>query len=166
MTSTYQQARTYGANRNAGPGIPSRALNPGLIQYSERDLTSAEVLTLNASPVEVVPAPGAGQVLEFVSAVLILDYGTATYASNGVANLLCGSTKVSTNIAAATLLHQANDAVVWVGAGFQDTAGADQDAIELEANAALKFSVDTGEVDTGNSPVRIKVAFRVHATGL
>jgi hypothetical protein len=148
-------------SRGKGRGIQSRALNPNLIQYKETNLTSAQVLTLNATPVEVVPAPGAGYVTEFISAVCILDYGTATYASNGVSNFRYtdgSGTVVSDSMAAAAFLHQADDCIEVCQALSAET--------ELTANAAIMFSVDTGEVDTGDSPVRIKVAYRIHETGL
>jgi parallel beta-helix repeat protein len=40
------------------------------------ELTNANIDALRATPIELVAAPGAGYVLEFISAVLILDYGT------------------------------------------------------------------------------------------
>ncbi|UCF48291.1 MAG: hypothetical protein JSU89_14165, partial [Myxococcales bacterium] len=47
------------------------------IQYAEVEVTSAEILALNSTPKTLVPAPGAGKVLEFISAILILDYESA-----------------------------------------------------------------------------------------
>jgi len=153
------------ARMQRGPGIPSHALNESLIQSVEVSLTSAQVLLLYSAPQQVVPAPGVGKVIEFISAVLILDYGTATYDTNGVCNFRYtngSGTVVSDSVAANAFLHQADDAIVCVQAGI---AG-DADEIELTANAALMFSVDTGEVATGDSPVRMKVTYRVHETGL
>ena len=148
------------ASRGKGPGISSRHLNPALIQYTETDITSAQVLTLNATPVEVVPSPGSGYVVEFISAVCILDYNTATYASNGVMSFQYGGggTTVSDSVAAAAFLHQADDCIEVVQALSAE--------VELTANKGIEVTVATGEVDTGNSPIRIKVAYRVHETGL
>jgi len=49
------------------------------IRYKNVRITSAEILALNATPKELVAAPGAGRAIEFVSAALFLDYGAATY---------------------------------------------------------------------------------------
>ena len=49
----------------------------------EINLTAANIVAMNTTPVEVVPAPGAGYVLEFISAALIYDYDTATYTGGG-----------------------------------------------------------------------------------
>lgn len=146
--------------KSPGPGIPSHALNDALIQYAEVDISSAEVLLLNSAPKVCVPAPGVGRVLEFVSAVLILDHAGTDYASNGICNFLYETTGtiVSDSVAAAAFLHQADDAVVACQALSAE--------VELVPNEGLALSVDTGEVDTGNSPVRVKVAYRVHNTGL
>jgi hypothetical protein len=161
MTVTTKTPWIKTASRNKGRGIQSRSINSSLIQYAEKDITSAQVLTLNATPIVVVPAPGAGYVTEFISAVLIIDYNTATYATNGNCNFKYtngSGTTVSDTVAAAAFLHQADDCITLCQALSAE--------VELTANAAIVFSVDTGEVDTGDSPIRIKVAYRVHATGL
>lgn len=153
-------AKTYGATRNLGTGIPSRALHPGLIQYSEKDITSAQVLAANATPIEVIPAPGAGRVIEFISAVMILDHGGTDYANNGTCRFQFGGggTVVSDTVAAAAFLHQADDCI--------EVCQALSAEVELTANTGIEWTVAGGEVITGNSPLRMKVAFRVHETGL
>jgi len=44
--------------------------------YTRVTITSGAIKTLSATPVRLVAAPGAGKWLEFVSASLLLDYGT------------------------------------------------------------------------------------------
>ena len=46
------------------------------------EVSSAEILALNSSPKEIVPAPGADKVLDILSIVVELDYGTTPYATN------------------------------------------------------------------------------------
>lgn len=148
------------ATRGKGPGIVSRGLSPSLIQYHEAELTSAQVLTLNATPVTVLPAPPPGHVIEFISALCILDYNSATYASNGVFSFQYagGGTTVSDSVAAAAFLHQADDAAVICQALSAE--------VELTQATGLEVTVASGEVDTGDSPIRLKIAYRVHDTGL
>lgn len=158
--STVQIPKQYGYERNLGPGIPSRALHPGLIQYSERDISSTLVLAAFATPVQVVPAPGVGQVLEFISAVMILDYKSATYVNARTCHFeyASGGTTVSDTVAAAAFINQADDCI--------EVCQALSAEVELTANSGLYWALDTGEVITGDSPLRMKVAYRVHATGL
>lgn len=47
----------------------------GGLQYAEVALTNAEIKALRATPKTLVAAPGAGKILYFYGAVLILDYG-------------------------------------------------------------------------------------------
>ncbi len=46
------------------------------LQIASVDLTNAQIKDLADTPVELVAAPGVGKLLEFVSAILILDFGT------------------------------------------------------------------------------------------
>ncbi len=48
----------------------------GTLQTISVDLTNAELKDLGDTPIELVTAPGAGSLLEFVSAILILDFGS------------------------------------------------------------------------------------------
>lgn len=45
-------------------------------------LTSAQILLLNTNPIEIVPAPGAGKVIEVISAFGAITFGTTSYTSN------------------------------------------------------------------------------------
>ena len=149
----------YGS-RNQGTGIPSHALHPGIIQYHETVITSAQLLAGFATPILVLPAPGDGLVIEFISATCILDYGSATYANNGTClfQFYDGGTVVSDTCGANALLHQANDCVEVIQALSAE--------VELSANTGIEFSCEAGEMITGDSDLRVKIAFRVHVTGL
>src|SRR5690606_2112334 len=46
-------------------------------------IPSADVLTMATSPVELIPAPGPGKYIEFISAQLILDYNSIAYTESG-----------------------------------------------------------------------------------
>ena len=45
-------------------------------------LSSAQILNSFTTPVELIPAPGAGKVIDFKSALIVLNYGTTPYATN------------------------------------------------------------------------------------
>lgn len=50
------------------------------IQYKEVAITAAEVKALATTPKTLVAAPGAGKCIEFVSALIKLDYGSEVFA--------------------------------------------------------------------------------------
>lgn len=128
----------------------------GRVYEKEVKLTSAEILALYTTPKELVPAPGAGKVIELMSAVLFLDYGTATYASNGdlTINLHTTGTALSDTIDAADLIQQAADAYRVVQVLSADVA--------LKANEAIELRCATGNPDTGDSTLTVKVMYRIH----
>jgi len=128
----------------------------GKVYEKEVSITSAELLALHASPKELVPAPGVGKVLQFIGAVAFLDYNSATYTGNGVLTIKYtdnSGTAVSDPVAAAALFHQADDCIEEFATLSAET--------ELTANAALVLSEDTGEATTGDSPMTVKIFYRI-----
>jgi len=146
--------------------IPANAIltadvDPDLIQTAEVTVSSAELLALRATPKTLVAAPGAGSVLEFHSAVLFLDYGTAQYtetADNLAVKYTDGSGAAASETIEAT--------------GFIDSAADDMTTaiavkdVAAVANAALVLhNAGDGEYATGDSTMRVRVRYSVHATG-
>ena len=131
------------------------------IKTTSVDVTSAEILALFTTEKELVPAPGGAYVNEFISAVLILDYGSAAYATNGILSIYetdVSGTVVSDAIALAAFLAKTEDWIVVVQALSADTA--------VTANAALVLCVGTANTITGDSPITVRTSYRVHETGL
>lgn len=149
--------------------VGSGELAETTIQYIAVSLTSAQIKALRAAPQSLVAAPGAGKLIEFVSAQLILDYGTnglteSTY--NLAVRYTNGSGAiVSDAIETTGFIDQTVDAV--------NNAIAKKDniiAASACANKALVLhNTGVGEI-AGNaandSVLRVKVAYRVHTTGL
>jgi len=71
------------------------SLADSTIQYKEVSLTSAEVLLLATTQKTLVAAPGAGKCLEFVSALLKLDYGGTNAFTESADNLVVKYTNAS-----------------------------------------------------------------------
>lgn len=142
--------------------VVSGDLHPTTIQYAEVAITAAEMLALRATPKELVAAPGAGYALEFVSAVFIYDY-TAAFtesADNIDVKYTNGSgTIVSLELETTGLLDATADKISVLSPLATDPL--------LTANAALVLhNSGNGEFGGTGSPCRVKVAYRVHATGL
>jgi len=57
----------------------SEVVSSGTYQTATVNITPAQILTLNSAPVQLLPAPGAGQYIELVSAVVGFINGTIAY---------------------------------------------------------------------------------------
>jgi hypothetical protein len=133
-----------------------------LVNYVEVAITAAQMKALRATPKPLVAAPGTGYVLEFISALFIYDYTAAfTESADDIAvKYTDGSgATASTTLDATGLLDATSDQIRTLKAISTD--------ITPVANAALVLH-NTGDGEWGGtgSPCRVKVAYRVHATGL
>ncbi len=127
-------------------------------------ISTAELLALYTTPKSLVAAPGAGFAIALDSAVLFLDYNSAAY--NGVAagedleiRYTDGSGQLVATIETDPFLTSTADAIRYV----QPATTA---AITPVANAALVICLATGNIATGNSPLKVKVYYRVIPTTL
>jgi len=127
------------------------------IFVAEASLTAAEIKALNTTPIEVVAAPGAGKVLELVGATLIFDYGTTQMAAGGAVVLEeeTSGTDLSSTVA---------DTVIQAAADSINTMI--PVAAAVTANKGIFITNATADFTTGDSVARVKVAYRVHSTGL
>lgn len=129
-------------------------------------IAPAAVLTLRNSPVEVVPAAGAGFVNEFVSAVLLLDYTAPAY-TEATANLafkyIDGSgIQVSQTVEMTGFITLTGDAMTSAMAKIDviaTKAECENKAIVLHNLGAAEFG------NAGGSTLRVRVTYRVHPTG-
>lgn len=126
------------------------------IRYKTVRLTSAEILALYTTPKTLLDAPGAGKAIEFLSAVLFLDYGTADYAAYGILTVktTTTATALSGAIAATTLVQASADTYVVVQALSAEAV--------LSVNEGLKLTCDTGNPTTGDSTIVVHLAYRIH----
>ncbi len=128
------------------------------------DITSSQILNMAGTPIDLVATPGAGYGLEFISAVLILDYGSAQYteSSDDMAIQFGSGTDVSGTITASGFITAAADTVAVATAA--DVAGTATSSI---ANDELELdNAGNGEYGTGDSTMTAIITYRVHKTGL
>lgn len=162
--STAELAVLDGAT--AGTPVASKAVvadvnlevgGAGVIRYADVLIATAAVKTLNATPVQLVAAPTAGSFLELLAIYIFLEYATTAY--DGIAageDLTVKYTDASGGIAATI-----------EATGFLD-ATADALAIGRPAitgvravqDAALVLHMLTGEIATGDSPLKIRTVYR------
>lgn len=129
------------------------------LQEASVTITTAQLKALNTTPIELIAAPGEGYALALDSAVLFLDYATTAY--DGIASgedlnirYTDGSGALVATIETDPFLTSTADALRYV----QPTTAA---AITPAANAALVLYMATGNIATGDSPLKLKLYYRV-----
>lgn len=143
--------------------VTSPKLDESTVQYAEVEISAAEILALFTTPKELVAAPGAGKILEFISLMLAYDFNTTAYTIGTATDLQVKYTD------AAGAAVSTTEAVT----GFLDGVADDLrslDKLEVSVtpvvNAALVLTLAVANVTLGDSPIHAKVAYRVHASGL
>jgi hypothetical protein len=127
------------------------------LRVAQVTIATGDVATLNATPVEIIAAPGAGKAILVEKAIAFLDFATAAYDGAGAGEDLVLQYTSGTAV---------TDAVDHDGFG---NATADAKALMrglsvlLEANDAVEATILSGEwyAAAGDSPVIITVWYRV-----
>ena len=117
------------------PGAYDRTL-----QVMDIAIANAAVKTLNATPVEVIAAPGAGKAIEVVGDVQwMLDYDTAAFDAVGASDYLVLQYSAGSNVTASVAPAGFGDATA--DAGLVTPAV----GVVLAANTAVDAAILTGE---------------------
>lgn len=141
----------------------------GGVQYAEATISAADIVATaagklgHAAGYPVVAAPGAGLAIEFLSGVVILDFGVTAYTDGGnvTFNYSGGGAAVSGAVSAANSVGGSADKTALVLAVAPTNN-------QLTANAGINLVAATAFTNPGTATgvVRVKVAYRVHVTGL
>jgi predicted RecA/RadA family phage recombinase len=137
--------------------VSSVKLAADTIQYATVEVSSEEILALNAAPKTLVAAQGANKAIELISMAMFLDYNSAPYADNGILGVYetdASGTLVSDTVALADFLAKTEDTIKFVPPVATD--------FSMSTNVPLVLTMATGASITGDSPVTVKVAYRVH----
>lgn len=117
----------------------------------------------HADGVSLAPAPGAGYVLELISATLIYDFGVAGYGDGGNITInIEGGAALTGVVSAANSLGAAADKIVQ----FYPLATA---GVALTANKGLNLEAAAAFTDAGGtstSTVSVRINYRIHKTNL
>lgn len=126
---------------------------------AEVTLTAAEMIALFTTPKTLVAAPGAGKAIVLLGAGLFLDYNSVAY--NGIAageDLAFKYTDASgaqvAQVETTGFLDQTSDQFRWV---YPTTTA----QINPAANAPLVLHMLVGNIATGDSPLKVRVHYRV-----
>lgn len=148
-------------NLDASAGIVATQLVETTIRTATVALTNAEILALAASPKELVAAPGADKVIEFVGAIIVFDW-TADYTetADNMDIKYSGGNPVSETIESTGFVDAGADAVI--------NSVPVKDVI-MAANTALVLdNIGDGEFGGGNAANTwsVRITYRVHTLGL
>jgi hypothetical protein len=144
--------------------IGSAELATSVLQVATVSLTATEIVGTAAGDIGhsagavLVAAPGAGYILEFVSAVLSYTYATAAYTGgNNDLVIRQGTTAVSAAIADADLMGDTANDIAYVNA----LAAAD---VKLTANSTLNLA-GTAYTNPGTAAgtLKVHITYRVLA---
>ncbi len=125
-------------------------LGGGGIRVAEVTIATASVLTLNGTPVEVVPAPGVGRANIPLVVIASVAFASAAYAANTSLTVGYGGVGIIT----ITGILNATSSKVATAAGTVPAV-----AIATAQNAAINVSVATGNPTTGDSPITVSVLY-------
>ena len=116
-------------------------------------IASADVLTLNTTPITIVAAQGVGTAIEVTSAIMKLDFNTTQYATN---TSLILENPSSTEMQCVNVINQAADAFSRFEFEFGATAG-----VQYVENEAVNLTTLTGDPTAGDSDITIYVTYRI-----
>lgn len=166
-------AGAVGTAEIADDAVTFAKLDEGVLQSVSVTLTATQMRNLNATPVELVAAPGANKVIVPIRAVVSMDYNANVYDNVGAGDDLTikytdAGGDVLFFMETAGMLDQANDEekLLWP-ASAAATPLCEQIPV---ANAALVANVLVGEIAAadldanGDSPVTITVVYQVVAS--
>ena len=126
------------------------------------ELSSANLLALAATPIQVLPAPGAGYIIKPVGATLFYHAGATPYTTGGAFCLTLGGQLLSALLAADVTLQGAvlAEATDQVGV-FDATTAYTDDFAALSAleNVALAVINDGAEHTLGNGTATLVVSY-------
>ena len=128
----------------------------GNVQAAELSIPTASVLTLNATPLEIVAAPGAGYAIEVVAASFYSAFVSAAYATNTTMQLIndtATTAQFDVLINYTVTNHRKFGTVALTAGGAAAT--------QIISNKSLKVKVATGNPTAGDSDIKVYVLYRI-----
>lgn len=125
------------------------------VQKRTITLTSAQILTLNSVPVEVVPAPGTGKATRVISVLVkLVNTGAITVYNTNTSLAIASNTLIAvvTQASASSFLAETSSSII----GSMSITG---NNANVKENEALKLYVTNGDPLGGNSGLKVYVTY-------
>lgn len=136
QTSKDAEAAYIPFNENATP------------RFQEVTISSAQLLDIFDTPVELIPAPGSGKVIKVMSIVGVMNGNTIAYVSNGL-YIKMGASVISSDAAVLGLLTQ-------VPRDFLSVL-----PVSLPTNTALQATSVVSDPTTGDGELRLRITYQL-----
>lgn len=117
-------------------------------------IPTAQVLTLNSVPVQIVAAPGSGYAIEVVSGMVSIAYSTVTYATNttiGIISAGADDSQYELDFLAATITKK----------NVLSPNLSSNNKTQMLENTALNVTVQTGNPTAGDSEITVYLNYRI-----
>jgi hypothetical protein len=136
--------------------------------YLEVDISSAQILAMGTTPIDILPAPGAGKYYDF-TAIVEFTAGTS-YVFTGDTILLGGSDSYGGGLINPSFIATTNNKVAKVG--HQPTEMVTSDATEypttweMVLNEGIIFTALNGnDPTTGTGTIKVKIWYKLRTFG-
>jgi hypothetical protein len=114
-------------------------------------IASADVLTLNSTPLTIVAAQGVGTAIEVISASLNIDFNSIAYATN---------TTIQVKSDTGTVAHAQGDFLTAPFSVITKIPLSSAGGTIIE-NESMKVTVQTGDPTAGDSDITVYVTYRI-----
>lgn len=122
-------------------------------------LTSAQILALFTTPIQIVAAPGAGKYIEWMSCSSTITFVTTAYATNLNIILISEGSAAGSYVGTEQLsLPATATRTVKIK---HDNAVSSTSALQIITNAALQVSVLTGNPTAGDGSIKLRIIYRI-----
>lgn len=129
----------------------------GDIQAASLSIPTASVLTLFATPLDIVAAPAAGYAIQVISASCSITYNSVAYATNTRLQLITDTATVGQFQGASTILAATTTRISGINDAINPTAAQTQ----IIGAKSLKVQVQTGNPTAGDSNIKVYVLYRL-----
>jgi hypothetical protein len=142
-------------------------LPTSILRTTSVELTNSDIKNLRGTPKELVAAPGAGALIEFISAILILDYGSdvLTESADNMAMEYDGGSAATASeaIEATNFIDQGADTIT-TAVPVKDVIDAASDIVNKNLCLAQTGDGEYGGNGSNDSTMTVIITYRVHST--
>ncbi len=123
---------------------------------AEISLTSAQILALNTTPIEIIGTPGAGKYIDLISATWNYTYNTAVYATNTSINLINTGGASAILVDDGALISSVNKIGKFIPKIAPPAATS-----WMSINSGISVTVDGGDPTAGAGTIKISIVYRI-----
>jgi len=120
-------------------------------------IPSAEVLTLNSIPVELIAAQGAGTAIEVISGFVKVDFNTTQYATNTSVEVVSSVGATHEQLIGTSVLTP----VVPTIRKMEVVSPTNTTGTQIVENQSVNVSVSGGDPTAGDSDIEVYVTYRL-----